>query len=92
LQTVSEWSPMGWALDALQSVFLGDPSAEFMLVRIVLLVGFAAACLALSWRPLRLQKIHRVANGRETRAKVIRAADHPDEIFPGQDLRIPPAK
>jgi ABC-2 type transport system permease protein len=92
LQTVSEWSPMGWALDALQSVFLGDPSAEFMLVRIVLLVGFAAACLTLSWHPLRLQKVHRVANKREMRAKVIRAADHPDEIFPDQDLRTPPAK
>ena len=28
LQRVSEWSPMGWALDGLQSVFLGEPSAE----------------------------------------------------------------
>ena len=25
LQTISEWSPMGWALDGLQSVFLGEP-------------------------------------------------------------------
>ena len=28
LQTVSEWSPMGWALDGMQSVFLGDPDAR----------------------------------------------------------------
>jgi ABC-2 type transport system permease protein len=53
LQQVSEWSPMGWALDAMQSVFLGDPTAPHMLPRIGLLVAFALSCLALSWRALR---------------------------------------
>lgn len=52
LQTVSEWSPMGWALDGMQSVFLGDPSAEFILPRAGLLVGLAALCIAMSWWPL----------------------------------------
>jgi ABC-2 type transport system permease protein len=53
LQTVSEWSPMGWALDGLQSVFLGDPDAPFILPRAGLLVGFAALCLLLGWLRLR---------------------------------------
>ena len=53
LQTVSEWSPMGWALDAMQSVFLGDPASEFMLPRLTLLVGFAALCLIASWRAIK---------------------------------------
>ena len=52
LQTVSEWSPMGWALDGMQSVFLGDPDAQFMLPRVVLLGTFAAACFLLCRRPL----------------------------------------
>jgi ABC-2 type transport system permease protein len=55
LQTISEWSPMGWALDALQAVFLGDPEASFMLPRVGLLFGFAAICLLLSWSPLRIR-------------------------------------
>lgn len=53
LQTVSEWSPMGWALDGMQSVFLGDPDAQFILPRATLLLIFAAICLALAWRPTR---------------------------------------
>ena len=53
LQTVSEWSPMGWALDGMQSVFLGSPDAAFVLPRAVLLLGFAGLCLVLSWWPLR---------------------------------------
>ncbi len=52
LQTVSEWSPMGWALDGMQSVFLGDPDAAFILPRAGLLAGFAALCFFLSWWPL----------------------------------------
>lgn len=52
LQTVSEWSPMGWALDGMQSVFLGDPDAAFILPRAGLLAGFAVLCLFLSWWPL----------------------------------------
>jgi ABC-2 type transport system permease protein len=57
LQTVSEWSPMGWALDALQSVFLGDPDAAFMLPRLGLLLAFAVACLVLSLGPLQIRKV-----------------------------------
>ncbi|MEJ6022753.1 ABC transporter permease [Ramlibacter sp. PS4R-6] len=53
LQRISEWSPMGWALDGMQSVFLGDPTPGHMWPRIGLLVAFAAVCLALSWRALR---------------------------------------
>jgi len=56
LQTVSEWSPMGWALDGMQSVFLGDPDAAHILPRAGLLLGFAAVCLLLSWRPIRNQE------------------------------------
>jgi len=52
LQTVSEWSPMGWALDGMQSVFLGDPDAAFILPRAGLLAAFAALCLLISWWPL----------------------------------------
>ena len=56
LQTVSEWSPMGWALDGMQAVFLGDPDAEFMLPRVALLLAFAAACFLLCWRPIGIKK------------------------------------
>lgn len=56
LQTLSEWSPMGWALDVVQSVFLGDPDADFILPRVGLLFGFASVCLLLSWSPLRMRK------------------------------------
>ena len=52
LQTVSEWSPMGWALDGMQAVFLGEPDAAFILPRAGLLAGFAALCLFASWWPL----------------------------------------
>lgn len=53
MQVVSEWSPMGWALDGLQSVFLGNPDMATILPRAALLCGFAAICLALGWWPLR---------------------------------------
>ncbi|MBG9388455.1 ABC transporter permease [Caenimonas aquaedulcis] len=53
LQRVSEWSPMGWALDGMQSVFLGDPTPALMLPRIGLLLCFALLCLAAAWWPLR---------------------------------------
>lgn len=56
LQTVSEYSPMGWALDGMQSVFLGDPDAAFILPRAALLLAFAAVCLLLSWQPIRHQE------------------------------------
>jgi len=49
LQKISEWSPMGWALDSMQSVFLGDPTAAFMLPRLGLLLAFATLCLAICW-------------------------------------------
>ena len=55
LQKLSEWTPMGWALDGMQSVFLGDPTAAFVGPRAALLFGFAAACVAISWWILRRQ-------------------------------------
>jgi ABC-2 type transport system permease protein len=55
LQVVSEWSPMGWALDGMQAVFLGTPDAAFMLPRIALLLSFAASCCIASWWRLRLR-------------------------------------
>ncbi len=56
MQTVSEWSPMGWALDGMQTVFLGAPDAAQIVPKAALLFGFAALCLALSWRPIRHQE------------------------------------
>jgi ABC-2 type transport system permease protein len=53
LQSVSEWSPMGWALDGMQSVFLGDPDAAFILPRAGLLLGSAALCLLAAWWRIR---------------------------------------
>ncbi len=53
MQTLSEWSPMGWALDGLQAVFLGDPDMATILPRAALLGGFAMGCLAIGWWPLR---------------------------------------
>jgi ABC-2 type transport system permease protein len=48
LQTVSAWSPMGWALDGMQSVFLGTPGAADVLPRAALLFAFALVCLVCS--------------------------------------------
>jgi ABC-2 type transport system permease protein len=53
MQTVSEWSPMGWALDGMQIVFLGAPDATQMVPKAALLLAFAMLCLMLSWRPIR---------------------------------------
>ncbi len=53
MQTVSEWSPMGWALDGMQAVFLGAPDALQIVPKAALLLAFAALCLLLAWRPLR---------------------------------------
>ena len=53
MQTLSEWSPMGWALDGMQVVFLGAPDAAQIVPKAVLLTVFAAGCLLLSWRPIR---------------------------------------
>jgi ABC-2 type transport system permease protein len=44
MQTVSAWSPMGWALDGMQSVFLGAPTPDVVLPRAGLLIGFAVVC------------------------------------------------
>ena len=57
LQTISEWSPMGWALDGMQSVFLGDPYMAFILPRATLLLIFSVGCFALSWWSLRRQEL-----------------------------------
>jgi ABC-2 type transport system permease protein len=56
MQTISEWSPMGWALDGMQAVFLGAPDATQIVPKAALLLAFAALCLVLSWRPIRYQK------------------------------------
>lgn len=48
LQAVSAWSPMGWALDGMQSVFLGAPTAAEILPRAALLFAFALVCLTWS--------------------------------------------
>jgi len=53
MQVVSEWSPMGWALDGMQAVFLGAPDAVQVVPKAALLLGFAAICLWLSWGPVR---------------------------------------
>lgn len=51
LQTISEWSPMGWALDGMQAVFLGVPDTTMMLTRSGLLLLFAMTCYLLAlWR------------------------------------------
>ena len=57
LQNISEWSPMGWALDGMQSVFLGDPESAFIVPRAVLLLAFSAACFSLSWLSLHRQEL-----------------------------------
>lgn len=59
LQNISEWSPMGWALDGMQSVFLGEPDIAFILPRAGLLMVFAAGCLSLSWWSLCCQERQR---------------------------------
>jgi ABC-2 type transport system permease protein len=53
LQLLSEASPMGWALDGMQAVFLGDPDAAFILPRVSLLLGLGGLCLLLSGLRLR---------------------------------------
>lgn len=53
LQVVSAWSPMGWALDGMQAVFLGTPQAADILPRAGLLFAFGLACLAWSGWKLR---------------------------------------
>jgi ABC-2 type transport system permease protein len=53
MQAVSEASPMGWALDGMQTVFLGAPDAAQVLPKALLLAAFALACLALAWAALR---------------------------------------
>ena len=57
LQTISERSPMGWALDGMQSVFLGDPDMAFILPRAGLLLVFSAACFSLSLWSLSRQEL-----------------------------------
>lgn len=53
MQTVSEWSPMGWALDGMQTVFLGAPDAGQVLPKALLLLAFGLVCLLLAWPPLK---------------------------------------
>ncbi|MBS0447474.1 MAG: ABC transporter permease [Proteobacteria bacterium] len=53
MQRISEWSPMGWALDGMQAVFLGAPDAAQIVPKAALLLAFAAVCIGWSWRVLR---------------------------------------
>ena len=53
MQTMSAWSPMGWALDGMQSVFLGTPTSAVILPRAGLLIAFGVGCLMWSGRRLR---------------------------------------
>ena len=53
LQLISEWSPMGWALDGMQAVFLGSPDGVFMLTRAGLLIGLSFVLIILCWFRLR---------------------------------------
>jgi len=53
MQAVSEWSPMGWALDGMKAVFLGAPDAAQVLPKAALLLAFGLVCLWLSWGPIR---------------------------------------
>ncbi len=46
LQTVAEWSPLGWALDGFLDLFVRGASAADVLPRAVALVGFGAVCFA----------------------------------------------
>lgn len=50
---VTEWSPIGWALDDMQAVFLGAPDAAQVVPKALLLLLFASTCLLASWRPIR---------------------------------------
>jgi ABC-2 type transport system permease protein len=56
MQTISEWSPMGWALDGMQVVFLGAPDAAQIVPKASLLLAFSAVCILSSWRPIRHQE------------------------------------
>ena len=53
LQTISAGSPMGWALDGMQAVFLGNPEPADVMPRAALLLGFALLCLLGSYWGLR---------------------------------------
>jgi len=53
MQTLSEWSPMGWALDGMQVVFLGAPDASQIVPKALLLLAFSGTCLLLSWHAIR---------------------------------------
>ncbi len=59
LQTLSEWSPMGWALDGLQSIFLGTPDTKFLLIRATLLLLTALLLFTLSWWRIRSRALMR---------------------------------
>jgi ABC-2 type transport system permease protein len=53
LQKISEWTPMAWSLDGMQSVFLGTPTPQFILPRAAFLLAFSIVCFAMAWRMLR---------------------------------------
>jgi ABC-2 type transport system permease protein len=53
MQTVSEHSPMAWALDGMQTVFLGSPDAAQIVPKALLLIAFGAVCVTGAWLGLR---------------------------------------
>lgn len=53
LQTLAEWTPMGWSLDAMMALFLGRPEPARILTLCAALLAFAALCLVLAWGPIR---------------------------------------
>ncbi|MFM9883028.1 MAG: ABC transporter permease [Burkholderiales bacterium] len=48
LQTIAEWSPLGWALDGFLDLFVRGASAADVLPRAIALVAFGAGCFALA--------------------------------------------
>jgi len=53
MQTLSEHSPMAWALDGMQTVFLGAPDAAQIVPKALLLVIFGGLCLTGAWWGMR---------------------------------------
>jgi ABC-2 type transport system permease protein len=57
LQEISAGSPMGWAFDAMQSVFLGEPDPSFIVPKLALLIAFAVLCFLVGTHPLRRSRL-----------------------------------
>ena len=53
LQTLGQWTPMGWSLDAMTALFLGRPEPAQLITLCAALVAFALVCLVLAWGPIK---------------------------------------